>query len=458
MNLLKKFTDFIKKENLFQPKDKLLLAVSGGVDSVVLCELCKQTGFDFVIAHCNFQLRGEESKRDEQFVRELTKKYNVEIFVKKFDTEKYAEENKLSIQVAARELRYEWFNQIVNGQLSMVNSHAGFIHHSPLTIHHILTAHHANDNIETLLINFFKGTGISGLRGILPKHGKIIRPLLFAKKDELIEFAKENNLSYVEDSSNVSDKYTRNYFRNQLIPSVQKVFPQVEDNLLNNIQRFKDIETLYQQSIELHKKKLLEKKGEEIHIPVLKLFKSDPLPTIVYEIIKDFGFTSNQTEDVIKLLNSDSGKYVQSHTHKIIKNRNWLIITSSLTTVAENILIEEEDKIVEFLNGKLEMKQISAAGYKLSGSERIAQLDSDEIKFPLLLRKWKQGDYFYPLGMKKKKKLSRFFIDQKLSLTEKENIWVLEMNKKIIWIVGKRIDERFKITPKTKNILKISLS
>lgn len=451
MNLLKKFTDFIKKENLFQSKDKLLLAVSGGVDSVVLCELCKQTGFDFVIAHCNFQLRGEESKRDEQFVRELTKKYNVEIFVKKFDTEKYAEENKLSIQVAARELRYEWFNQIVNG-------HAGFIRHSPLTIHHILTAHHANDNIETLLINFFKGTGISGLRGILPKHGNIIRPLLFAKKEELIEFAKENNLSYVEDSSNVSDKYTRNYFRNQLIPSVQKVFPQVEDNLLNNIQRFKDIETLYQQSIELHKKKLLEKKGEEIHIPVLKLFKSDPLPTIVYEIIKDFGFTSNQTEDVIKLLNSDSGKYVQSHTHKIIKNRNWLIITSSLTTVAENILIEEEDKVVEFLNGKLEMKQISAAGYKLSGSESIAQLDSDEIKFPLLLRKWKQGDYFYPLGMKKKKKLSRFFIDQKLSLTEKENIWVLEMNKKIIWIVGKRIDDRFKITPKTKNILKISLS
>jgi tRNA(Ile)-lysidine synthase len=296
------------------------------------------------------------------------------------------------------------------------------------------------------------------LRGILPKHGNIIRPLLFAKKEELIEFAKENNLSYVEDSSNVSDKYTRNYFRNQLIPSVQKVFPQVEDNLLNNIQRFKDIETLYQQSIELHKKKLLEKKGEEIHIPVLKLFKSDPLPTIVYEIIKDFGFTSNQTEDVIKLLNSDSGKYVQSHTHKIIKNRNWLIITSSLTTVAENILIEEEDKVVEFLNGKLEMKQISAAGYKLSGSESIAQLDSDEIKFPLLLRKWKQGDYFYPLGMKKKKKLSRFFIDQKLSLTEKENIWLLEMNKKIIWIVGKRIDDRFKITPKTKNILKISLS
>lgn len=458
MNLLKKFTDFIKKENLFQPKDKLLLAVSGGVDSVVLCELCKQTGFDFVIAHCNFQLRGEESKRDEQFVRELTKKYNVEIFVKKFDTEKYAEENKLSIQVAARELRYGWFNQIINGQLSMVNSHAGFIRHSPLTIHHILTAHHANDNIETLLINFFKGTGISGLRGILPKHGNIIRPLLFAKKEELIEFAKENNLSYVEDSSNVSDKYTRNYFRNQLIPSVQKVFSQAEDNLLNNIQRFKDIETLYQQSIELHKKKLLEKKGEEIHIPVLKLFKSDPLPTIVYEIIKDFGFTSNQTEDVIKLLNSDSGKYVQSHTHKIIKNRNWLIITSSLTTVAENILIEEEDKVVEFSNGKLEMKQISAAGYKLSGSESIAQLDSDEIKFPLLLRKWKQGDYFYPLGMKKKKKLSRFFIDQKLSLTEKENIWVLEMNKKIIWIVGKRIDDRFKITPKTKNILKISLS
>ena len=457
MSLLKKFIDFIKIEDLFNPKDKLLLAVSGGVDSVVLCELCKQAGYDFVIAHCNFQLRGEESERDEQFVIRLAQKYNVEIFVKKFATENYAAENKISIQVAARELRYKWFNEIVNGQWSMVKSENTFIHNSPFTTHHILTAHHANDNIETLLINFFKGTGISGLRGILPKHEKIIRPLLFAKKEELLEFAKENDLDYVEDSSNSSDKYTRNYFRNQLIPSIQKVFPQAEDNLLNSIERFRDIEILYQQSVSHHKKKLPEQKGNEIHIPVLKLLKSDPLSTIIYEIIKDFGFTSNQTEEVIKLLKSESGKYIQSASHRIIRNRNWLIITPNNSAIAGNILIEEKDKVVEYVSGKLKFEKLPTANCQLLTANAVAMLDADEIKFPLLLRKWKQGDYFYPLGMNKKKKLSRFFIDQKLSLTEKENTWVLEMNKKIIWVVGKRIDDRFKITSSTKNILKVSL-
>ncbi|MEO5782855.1 MAG: tRNA lysidine(34) synthetase TilS [Ginsengibacter sp.] len=451
MHLLQKFIEFIKKENLFQPKDKLLLAVSGGVDSVVLCDLCKQAGFDFVIAHCNFQLRGEESDRDEKFVRELAKKYNVEIFVKKFDTAKYVEEKKVSIQVAARELRYSWFDFLIGNQQNAIDNNNKIANW-------ISTAHHANDNIETLLMIFFKGSGIAGLRGILSKHEKIIRPLLFAKKEELVEFAKENNLKYVEDSSNASDKYTRNYFRNQLIPSIQKVFPQVEENLLHNIQRFNDIEKIYSKAIVAHKNKLLEKKGEEIHIPVLKLFKSEPLTTIVFEIIKDFGFTPNQTEEVIKLLKSDTGKYVQSNSYRIIKNRNWLIITPVNTVIAENILIEEKDKDVKFSQGKVAIKQISASGYKLSSIESIAQLDADEIKFPLLLRKWKQGDYFYPLGMTKKKKLSKFFIDQKLSLIQKENIWVLEMDKKIIWIIGMRIDNRFKISPKTKNILLISWS
>jgi tRNA(Ile)-lysidine synthase len=444
MQLLQKFNELIKKENLFQPKDKLLLAVSGGVDSVVLCELCKQADYDFVIAHCNFQLRGEESERDEQFVRKLAKKYNVEVLVKTFETEKYAEENKLSIQVAARELRYQWFDEIINYQLSTVNW--------------IVTAHHANDNIETLLMNLFKGTGINGLRGILPKQGRVVRPLLWAKKDELIAFAKVNHLNYVEDSSNASDKYTRNYFRNQLIPSIQKVFPQAEDNLLNSIDRFRDVELLYRHSIETHKKKLLEKKGEEIHIPVLKLLKSEPLTAIVYEIIKDYGFTAHQTDDAVKLLNSDSGKYIQSGSHRLLKNRNWLIISPNDTTVAENILIDRESRSILFQNGKLEIEKLQTTNFKLQTESSIAFLDADEIRFPLLLRKWKQGDYFYPLGMKKKKKLSRFFIDQKLSLVEKEAAWVLEMNKKIVWVVGKRIDDRFKITPKTKHILKITVS
>ncbi|MEO6540828.1 MAG: tRNA lysidine(34) synthetase TilS, partial [Ferruginibacter sp.] len=216
MDLLKEFQQYIKAQNLFQPKDKLLLAVSGGVDSVVLCELCKQAGYDFVIAHCNFQLRGEESERDENFVRELGKKYEVEVLVKKFDTNKYAQENKLSIQVVARELRYAWFNELLAKIKNDLNPEGSA---SPFRgLGGLLTAHHANDNTETLLMNFFKGTGINGLHGILPKQGNIIRPLLFAKKEELSAFAAANRLAFVEDSSNAADKYTRNYFRNQLIP------------------------------------------------------------------------------------------------------------------------------------------------------------------------------------------------------------------------------------------------
>jgi tRNA(Ile)-lysidine synthase len=326
-----------------------------------------------------------------------------------------------------------------------------------------LTAHHASDNIETLLMNFFKGTGINGLHGILPKQGNIIRPLLFAKKEELTEFAATNNLSFVEDSSNASDKYTRNYFRNQLIPDLKKVFPQVEDNLLHNIDRFREIEILYQQSVSLHTKKLLEQKGKEIHIPVLKLLKTIPLHSIVYEVIKDYGFTAHQTGEVVALLKSETGKYIQSATHRILKNRNWLIIAPNENTEAETILIEQKDKQVEFQQGRIAIEVCTTTNYpqgpvgKPQTTNLIAQLNAADTKFPLLLRKWKTGDYFYPLGMQKKKKLNRFLTDQKLSLTQKEKTWVIEMDKKIIWVVGMRIDDRFKITDSTKNILQITL-
>jgi tRNA(Ile)-lysidine synthase len=315
-------------------------------------------------------------------------------------------------------------------------------------------------------MNLFKGTGINGLQGILPKQGKIIRPLLFAKKEEIKLFNKENNLDFVEDSSNNSDKYTRNYFRHQVIPSIEKVFPQAEDNIVRNIERFSEIEILYNQSIEQHKKKLLEQKGNETHIPVLKLLKSVPVKTIVYEIIKDFGFTSHQAEDVINLLKSESGKYISSGTHKIIKNRAWLIIAPINTLEANHILINENDKEVAFESGKLKLKirnnelrmNETQAGNLISKTNEMATVDAGNISFPLLLRKWKQGDYFYPLGMQKKKKLSKFFIDQKMSITDKEKIWVIESNKRIVWIIGQRIDDRFKITDKTKKILSIGFN
>lgn len=447
MDLLLQFNQFIADNNLFKKNDRLLLAVSGGVDSVVLCALCKQAGYDYIIAHCNFQLRGAESKRDEQFVKSLGDKYGVEVLVKNFDTQQYANEMKKGIQEAARDLRYQWFHELCN--------EPGFQSPGKQQASYILTAHHADDNIETLLMNFFKGTGINGLRGILPKNKKVIRPLLFAQKETLQTFALKNNVSFVEDSSNTSNKYTRNYFRNELIPALKKVYPNAEENLLDNLQRFTEIELLYHQAIQLHKKKLLEQKGNEVHIPILKLLITIPLATVLYEIIKDFGFTAHQTDEAIHLLKSETGKYIQSATHRIIKNRHWLIISPNQPIKAENILIEETDTIISFQQGELHIEKKQTISHKLQITNDIAQFDAAEINFPLLLRKWKQGDYFYPLGMTKKKKLSRFFIDQKLSLLQKENAWVIEMDKKIIWVLGMRIDDRFKIVPSTKNLFVI---
>jgi tRNA(Ile)-lysidine synthase len=395
MSLLNRFTAFVHKENLFNAKDGLLLAVSGGVDSVVLCELCAQAGYDFVIAHCNFQLRGEESIRDEQFVQSLGQKYNKQVLVKHFDTLAYAEEHKVSVQVAARELRYAWFESVIGNRESAVVSEAA--------IHHILTAHHLDDNVETLLMKFFKGTGIAGLHGILPKQGKLVRPLLFAKKEELLPFALLHQLRWVEDSSNAQDKYARNYLRHQVIPSLQQLYPEMVSNLADNISRFREAEILYLQAVEQHKKKLLEYKGEEIHIPVLKLKKATPLHTIVYEITKTYGFSPAQVPDIVRLLDSESGRYVASASHRIIRNRNWLILAPVAAEAAKHILVEEKDVSIPFAMGRLQFTHEPTHHSPLPTDNAIACIDPKQLHFPLLLRPWKAGDYFYPLGMRKKK-------------------------------------------------------
>jgi tRNA(Ile)-lysidine synthase len=496
MDLLQAFKEFISKHQLFSPGDHLLLAVSGGLDSTVLCELCHRAGLDFTIVHCNFQLRGAESERDEQFVGQLGTKYARAVIVGRFDTEQHAAWKKLSIQEAARELRYNWFrliaNQSATGQLPTGQPPTG----GPVK-HHIVTAHHLDDNIETMLMNFFKGTGITGLRAMLPSHEGIVRPLLFATRAALQQFAEEHGLTWVEDSSNQSDKYTRNFFRHQVIPLVQQAYPAVMENLADNLGRFREIELIYRRAIEQQKKKLLEYKGKEIHIPVLKLKKAEPLLTVLYEIITPFGFSPQQAGAVAALLDSESGKYVRSGSYRILKNRHWLIISPLDTTEAATILVEGAAGNIAYEQGMLRLEQLplsrlpegvipatpatasptaaspaaspaasSAASPAAPPARKrpnpggppvnpIAWLDAEQIKFPLLLRKWQPGDYFYPLGMRKKKKLARFFIDNKLSLADKEKIWVIEMDKKIVWVVGLRIDDRFRITPSTRQVLKI---
>ncbi len=461
MNLSEKFINHWQKEfcQLTTNNCQLLLAVSGGVDSVVLVDLIDKAGFIFQIAHGNFQLRGEESERDEQFVRSLGTRYGKAVLVKRFDTKEYSLTNKCSIQEAARDLRYAWFKEIV-GKWQVVDAKTN----DPSAISDLLfdvytvTAHHADDNIETMLMHFFRGTGIQGLAGIQPllKERKLIRPLLPFRKTELLEYATENGLSFVEDSSNASDKYTRNFFRNQLIPQIKEVYSQVEENLLHNIQRFSEVAELYEQSVKIQLHKLVERKENEWHIPVLKWKKAMPLHTLTWELIRPYGFTAAQTPEVIKLLDAVNGSHIASSSHRIIRNRNWMIISPVTTETAQHIIIESGEMEILFENGVLQIEAIDNATFNIQNNQNEVLVDLKNIQFPLLLRKCKTGDYFYPLGMQKKKKISRFLIDLKLSKTDKEKVWVLESDKKIIWVLGFRIDDRFKVTGQTRKVLQLT--
>jgi len=441
--LLERFRQYIQDHRLFDAHQRLLLAVSGGIDSVVLTDLCHAAGFDFEIAHCNFQLRGEESMRDEAFVGTLAARYRRKWHLKRFDTQVFAKAEKMSTEEAARTLRYAWFEELLQQ------------HEDDRPPDLILTAHHADDNIETLLMHFFRGTGLHGLTGIAPLRGRIARPLLFAARSDIEAYQRLKRLDFVEDSSNKDEQFTRNYFRHQLIPSLQKVFPAVENSLLENMQRFREAEILYEQALDDHKKKLIQRHGNEVHLPVRKLRLATPLQTILFEILKEYGFTPAQVPGALSLMQSESGHYICSATHRLLRNREWLILSPLNTEEASNILVEEEAEEVVFPQGRLFLRREKGMPARLQQDASVAQLDAKNIRYPLLLRPWKQGDYFYPLGMQKKKKLSRFFIDRKLSLAEKEKIWVLESDKRILWVIGQRIDDRFKVNAHTTDILRV---
>ena len=440
--MLEKFESFVSDNNLFSKDDRILIALSGGVDSVVLSHLMCRANYKISLAHCNFHLRDEESNRDEAFVRRWAKENNIPLFVKEFDTYQYMKENKLSLEMAARDLRYNWFNSLLESE--------GFTC--------LCTAHHLDDSIETFFINLLRGTGIAGLHGIKVKNDKIVRPLLFATREEILSYAKQNNISYVEDSTNSETKFTRNKIRHNLFPVLREINPNFEFALKKDIEYLNDTEFIFRREIEKTKKEIIETEQEVIKINISKLKQLNPMKIYLYEILSEYGFNETNINDILSCLDEISGKQFFSKTHRLVKDREYIFIdVIKNNTTNDFFLIDNcQSSLIYPLKMQIELLR-DLKFINISKDKNIAMLDADLLKFPLILRKWRQGDSFVPFGMKKEKKLSDYFTSNKYSLLDKENQWILCSEEKIVWLVSERIDDRFRISNKTKNILKIEV-
>ncbi|MCD4737429.1 MAG: tRNA lysidine(34) synthetase TilS [Bacteroidales bacterium] len=441
--MLERFKSFITNENLFRKEEKIIVSVSGGIDSVVMAGLFAEADFKFVIAHCNFNLRGRYSDEDEDFVSGIAERYKVDFFVKKFNTREFASQNKVSVQMAARQLRLQWMQDILANKIFSF----------------FATAHHLDDHIETFFINLLRGTGISGLHGILPKKGNCIRPLLFAWKKEIFEFATSRNIPYKEDHTNRETVYLRNKIRHHLIPTLETIDPNFRIILQKNIERFRKAETIYKREVENKSSKLLMVEEDSWKINLDQLSKLPDPDIYLYETLRPFQFNYSDVCDILDPNGSNSGTIFYSSGYQILRNRNNLIIQGKkdLPLMEEEYLIHEYQSEVKKPLSLECLKFSRTPEFKLSRTPELAHIDFDRIVFPLKIRRWHEGDYFFPLGMKNKKKLSDFFIDQKFSIFDKKNTWVIESSGQIIWIVGKRLSDIYKVTSKTTTIFQIKI-
>lgn len=437
-----KFEAFVREQKLFDKNDRILVALSGGVDSVVLATLMLRSGYAFSVAHCNFHLRGEESNRDERFVRSWAEKNKIKLFVSEFDTYAYMQQKGISLEMAARELRYSMFENLMTSQ--------GFSL--------LATAHHADDSAETFFINLLRGTGIAGLHGILPKHDNIVRPLLFATRKDIFDFAKANNIPFVEDSTNEETQFLRNKIRHRLFPLLKDLCPNFDTVIKKDIDRLRETEIVFRSVIERLRADIIEKESNICKINIDRLKKLHPIRILLYELLSEYGFNETDSNNVLASLDKESGKQFFSKTHRLLKDRNYLFITPLnadrhreryFLNESQNMVNEPIHLVLETL-GDLTFVNISK-------DRNIAMFDKDMLQFPLVLRHWKQGDAFVPFGMRKSKKLSDFFTSEKYSLIEKQQQWLLCSGNDIIWIVGRRTDNRYRISEKTKTILKIEI-
>lgn len=440
MNELEKKFRILIDEHLPQfEEQRFLLAVSGGVDSVVLSQLMHRLRFNFTIAHCNFQLRGEESNRDEQFVQQLAMELDVPFLVRHFDTLAYAEKEKISVQMAARDLRYEWFRELLKKQKFTF----------------LVTAHHLNDQAETFFVQAFRSAGIEGLSGMKILERDVFRPLLPFSREEILHFAQEHRITWCEDSSNAETHYLRNQIRHDLFPLIEKSQPHVVRAISNSMQHLSDVNQWYRHHMDLRKSELL-RKNEFGWVFSIDEILQDPVPRLLmFELLRPFGFHHSSVAQILDRHLRDSGKKFFSHTHRLVLNRGLGLLTTLAPEDLEVHEIAEGETLLEYPL-RIQLEYIQGKPEPVPDKNSI-YVDADLLQFPLSLRRWHKGDSFIPFGMKGRKKLSDFFIDQKMSIPEKEQVWVLTSADKIVWLVGIRADDRFKLSEKTTRSVKLSI-
>ena len=437
-----KFISFIRENKLIGSGQKVLLAVSGGMDSMAMLELFFESSYEVGVAHCNFQLRGKESDEDEDFVREVAKSKKLPFYSKAFDTNAFAEAKNISIQMAARDLRYEYFREIAE----------------EYNYDLIATAHHLDDQAETFFINLARGSGIAGFHGIRAKNGKLIRPLMFARREEIEAYIREKNISYREDSSNSSLKYIRNKVRHQIIPLMTEINPAFDTEIGYTIKRMAQTEEIFREYIALKKAEIFEEHEGAILLDIDKVKELPAVDTFLYELISDFGFNKDDVASILQTFGEAPGRQFFSATHRLVVDRKKMIIVPIETSYSEKDTYTIEADTAEISDPLgLKFSRHQRSSYQITSNRSVASLDLDKLNFPLKLRKWQEGDNFFPLGMKNRKKLSDFFIDEKYSIIQKENCWLLCSGDDIVWIVGDRIDDRFKVTNATVEVLEVSL-
>jgi tRNA(Ile)-lysidine synthase len=431
--MLRQFQNHVQDRFPFLQGKQLLVAVSGGIDSMVLCDLLLRSRSNFAIAHCNFNLRGDESDADQKFVEAYAAKKSIRFFATRFDTAAFAKDQKLSIQVAARQLRYAWFGELLDIQ----------------KLDFVLTAHHADDNFETFLINVCRGTGLDGLVGIPQQNSRIVRPLLGFSRKDIENYAAENAVKWCEDSSNSSVKYLRNQLRHGVVPILKNLNPNFLDSFTETISHLQQSQSLAEDAAKLIYKQVA---VELEHKVLFKIFELTRLPNYrayLYQWLKDFGFTA--WNDIYDLVDAQSGKQVFAPEFILIKDREVLELVRRQPENDTEHTIENGRTEVNF-PVKLSFGRVADIS---DADANTIFVDEEKLTWPLKLRRWREGDWFYPFGMTGKKKVGKFFKDEKFSITDKSNAWLLCSGDDIVWIIGKRMDDRFKITDTTKHILQI---